>query len=445
MAIIRKASITKAFLPLFELKGNPRYAVFTEPLWGIPHTLYAPFLTLYMFSLGVEDANIGILVAVGMIVQMVASVFSGVLTDKFGRRKTNLVWDHLAWTVPCLIWAFAQDFRWFLAAALFNGLWPIGSNAWECLLVEDAEPNKIVQLFNWIYIAGLLAVFVAPISGILIGNLGLIPVMRVLLVFAVVSMSAKFILHFHFSKETQQGLVRLNETVGVPVSRLLLQYKGVLSQIFTTPATKRVLLLVIVLHIQQIISTTFLPLYITLDLGLPEQYLPWLTVVLRGAIMLSFFLVFQRILDRYSIHIVMLGGLVLYVGGYVLLLSIPAGVLLPFQGDYAPAATLLTIAVAALPLIIFTAIDACAAAVFLPRRDTLVIQNVDPAERARIRAMLMAIMLGAASPFGLVAGRLSGIDRRIPFMACLGLFLIMGIIVCMERRRGNETNQRATA
>ena len=410
--------IKRTFAPLFALRGNPRYAVFTEPLWGIPNALYAPFFTLFMYSLGVRDASIGILVTVGLIIQMVSSILSGVLTDKFGRRKTNLIWDHLAWSVPCLIWAFAQDFRWFLVAAFFNGLWPIGSNAWECLLVEDAEPKKIVQLFNWVYIAGLLAIFVAPISGLLIGQFSLVPVMRVLFIFAAISMSAKFILHFIFSTETRQGQVRLQETKNVSILNLLKEYKGVLLQIFATPATKRVLLLIIVLHIQQIIASNFFTLYVTQNLGLPEQYLPWLNIVFRGAIMLSFFLVFQRILDKFPIHHVMIWGLVLYIGGYALLISTPEGSLLP--------------------LILFTAIDACAAALLLPRRDTLVIHNVNPAERARIRAMLMAIMLGAASPFGFVAGRLSGIDRRIPFAVCIVLFIIIGYIVFLDRKKAEQ-------
>ena len=409
--------IKRILAPLFALKGNARYAVFTEPLWGIPFNLYFPFLTLFMFSLGVSDANIGILFAVGLIVQMVASVLSGVLTDKFGRRKTNLIWDHLAWTVPCLIWAFAQDFRWFLAAALFNGLWPIGSNAWECLLVEDEKPSKIVQLFNWVYIMGSISIFFAPISILFIRMFDLVPVMRVLLVFAAVSMSAKFIIHYLFATEPEQGVIRLKETAGVPIVRLLLQYSGVLKQIFTTPATRRVLMLIIVLHIQQL-STNFFALYITQDLGIPEEYMAWFPV-LRGVIMLIFFLVFQRILDRYPIYQVMIVGLVLYFGGYVLLLLTPAGFLLP--------------------LLLFTTIDACAAALFMPRRDTLVINNVNPAERARIRAMLMAIMLGVASPFAAMTGQLSELNRRIPLMASLGLFVVLGFIVWMERRKNDET------
>ena len=416
--------IKQIFAPLFALKGNPRYAVFTEPLWGIPFNLYIPFLTLYMASFGLMDADIGILLSVGLVVQMVAGVFSGVLTDKFGRRRTNIIWDTVAWTIPCLLWAFAQDFRWFLAAAIFNGLWPIGSNAWECLLVEDAKPNEIVNLFNWIYIAGLMAVFVAPLSGILIAMYSLEAVMRVLLVFAAVSMTAKFVCHFTFAKETKQGELRMQETKNVPIRHLLIEYKGVIAQIFTTKATLRVLLLITILNIQQLIASTFFSLYVVHNLGLREENLVVFSVV-RGAIMLLFFLIFQRILNRRPIYAVMLMGLALYICGYFLLIFAPSGLILP--------------------LIVFTALDACAAALFLPRRDSLVILNVNPAERARIRAMLMVIMVGATSPFGFIFGLLSGVDRRIPFAICILLFVLMGAIVLKERRNSNETSERAPA
>ena len=405
--------IKRSLAPLFALKGNTRYAVFTEPLWGIPFNLYAPFFQLYMFSLGVYDANIGLIVTIGLIVQMLASPLGGILTDKFGRRTTNLIWDHLAWTVPCLIWAFAQDFRWFVVAAIFNGLWPIGANSWECLLVEDENPDKIVQVFNWIHIAGLLAVFVAPISGLLVNSYGVVPVMRVLLVFAAVSMSAKFIVHYIYATETGQGKIRLQETKGVPIYKLLLGYGEVIALILKNPATLRILALITVLQIQQMIFNSFFALYVTENLGIPESHMVIFSIV-RGIIMLVFFLALQSFLNKLPIYSVMLVGIGLYIGAYVLLLAAPVNMMLP--------------------IIIFTMVDACATALFWPRRDTLVVNNVDPGERARIRAVLTAIMLGAASPFGFIAGQVAEIDRRIIFVACIGLFIIIAGIVYLEKR-----------
>ena len=51
---------------LINLKGNPRACVYTEPLWGIPYNLFFPYASVYMLSLGVKDAQIGLIASVGM-------------------------------------------------------------------------------------------------------------------------------------------------------------------------------------------------------------------------------------------------------------------------------------------------------------------------------------------------------------------------------------------
>jgi len=79
------------FAFLFSLKGNAKACIWTEPLWGIPFNLYTPFFTVYMFSLGILDAQIGILITAGRLVQMIAAIFGGVLTGKFGRRLTTFI------------------------------------------------------------------------------------------------------------------------------------------------------------------------------------------------------------------------------------------------------------------------------------------------------------------------------------------------------------------
>ena len=403
---------------LKSLKGNPRYCVLTEPLWSIPWALYSPFFAVYMFSLGLRDADIGILISVGLFVQMFTSLVGGIATDKFGRRLTTFIADLISWSVPVLIWAFAQDFRWFLVAVIFNGFWQISGVSWQCLLVEDAPQDKVVQLYNLIYIAGLLAVFFAPISGFFVGAYGVVPVMRVLFIITFISMTIKFVIFYIYSTETAQGKVRLAETANVPIWRMAYEYIGVLKQIFLTPATLRVLALITLLNIQQMTSANFFALYVTQDLEMPEQFLAWFPI-LRAAIMLTFFLGVQEKLNRFPQYAVMLIGLVVYICGFILLILTPAGVISL--------------------LLIFIALDACAAALFLPRRDALVIQNVDPAERARIMSLLVVIMLGISSPFGVIVGRLSGMDRRIPLIACVGLFVLMSVIVYMERKKGESS------
>lgn len=402
---------------LFSLKGNSKSCVYTEPLWAVPYNLYSPFFTLYMYSLGVKDVEIGILLSVGLFFQLFASLIGGVLTDKYGRRLTTFVVDFVAWTIPCLLWAFSQNFWWFLVAAIVNSVWQITSNSWQCLMVEDAEPHQLISIFNWVYIAGLLAVFFAPLSGFLIGRYSLVPVMRGLFIFAFVSMTAKFIILYRYSTETAQGRIRLQETKNISLFNMLLGYREVLTRIIKTPATVRVLCLVTLVSISQLISGNFFSLYVTQNLGMPEQFLAWFPI-LRAAIMLVFFFGVQNRLNERSIRTVMLTGLGLYIGGQALLLNTPAGSLFP--------------------LVLYTAMDACAAALFLPRRDTLLINNVNPEERARIMSLIQVIMLGITSPFGFVVGKMSDIDRRLPFILNLGLFVLMGCIVAMERKTASS-------
>jgi len=366
-----------------------------------------------MFNLGLEDADIGILISVGLFMQMFMAFIGGIFTDKFGRRITTFIADLISWSIPMLIWMLAQDFRWFLAAAMFNSVWQISGVSWQCILVEDAPKDKIVQLYNLIYIAGQLAVFFAPITAVFVGIHSVVPVMRVLFGITFVSMTFKFVIFYIYSRETAQGKIRMEETANIPVWKLAAECTSVVKQIFRTPATRRVLLLSTLLSIQQMASSNFFALYVTQDLRIPEQFLAFFPI-LRAVVMLVFFLGVQDRLNRFSQYAMMLLGLGLYVGSFSLLITMPPD----------------TVGL----LVVFTIIDACAAALFLPRRDAMVIQNVDPAERARIMGLLVVIILGISSPFGAIVGRLSGIDRRIPFAICVGLFVLMGIIVFMERK-----------
>jgi len=266
----------------------------------------------------------------------------------------------------------------------------------------------------------LLAVFFAPISGYFIGIYDLVTVMRILFGITFVSMTAKFVIFYILSTETGQGKIKLEETRDVPVWKLLLEYKAVMVRILRTPATWRVLIIISLLNIQQMTSANFFGLYVTQDLGIPEQFLA-LFPILRSGIMLLFFLNIQDRLNRYPQYIVMLVGLGAYITGFTLLVVTPPQTM-----------TL---------LIIFIIMDACAASLFLPRRDALVIQNVVPEERARIMSLLLVIMLGVSSPFGYIIGVLSEIDRRIPFIVCIGLFVLMGIMVYMEKGNSKKEAQ----
>jgi MFS family permease len=165
-----------------------------------------------MYALGVLDRQIGLIISVSMLLQVFTAAMGGIITDKMGRRKTTFFFDLLAWSVPTLIWMLARNFWWFLVAALFNSLWQVTNTSWQCLLVEDTEPRLLVDLYTWINIAGLLAVFFAPAATFLVGRFSLVPTVRFLYLLAFLSMTAKFIILYVWSTETNQGIRRMSET-----------------------------------------------------------------------------------------------------------------------------------------------------------------------------------------------------------------------------------------
>jgi DHA1 family tetracycline resistance protein-like MFS transporter len=212
---------------LTSLRGNQRGCVYTEPLWGIPYNLYAPYISIFMLAFGLSDKQIGLIVSISWGFQIFFALISGVITDKLGRRLTTLIFDILAWSVPALVSALAQNFWYFLAAGIINSVWRITHNSWTCLLVEDADQGQLVDIYTWIYIANIMVGFFAPLTGVLIGAFSLVPTMRGLYIFAAIMFTLKAIVTYQMTQETGQGRIRLHETRHQSLMDVLGGYKGV--------------------------------------------------------------------------------------------------------------------------------------------------------------------------------------------------------------------------
>ena len=81
-------------------------------------------------------------------------------------------------------------------------------------------------------------------------------------------------------------------------------------------------------------------------------------------------------------------------------------------------------------VLFYVFVAALAAALVNPRKDALLQLNIAPQERARLNALIMASTIALSSPFGYLAGWLSSLDRRLPFVFTLVLFVTAMIIIC---------------
>ena len=401
-------------------KGNPRTLVLIEPLWGIPYNLIAPFATLYMYTQGVTDVQIGTILSITMVIQVFFSFFAGILADKLGRKFTTMMGDFFGWALACLVWSVSHNFWLFLLAAILNCFEQINQTAWYCLLIEDAQPADLVGLYTWVSIGGLVAIFFAPLSGLLVNAYSVVPVVRVLYVLFSLTMLTKSLITLKFCKETKQGQIRRAETKGVSVLHMLGEYRHLIPKLLRDKGVLKAVAVSVILYITNMVSTNFFSLYVTQRLGLSENVLA-LFPILNAAVMLVFMVGIQHRLSSTRFRAPLWVGLGLYCVAAVVLILSPADSL----GF----------------VLVYVFVAAVAAALVNPRKDALLQLNIDVQERARLNALIMASTILLSSPFGYLAGWLSSLDRRLPFAFTFLLFAAAMVVVgrIKEPQVGEDT------
>lgn len=384
-----------------ELKGNPKWSICTEPLWFIPYSLFVPFQTLYMRKLGLSSVEIGTTVTVGFILQMFFALIGGVITDKMGRRKATVIFDTLGWTVPCLIWAFSQNFWWFLAAAAVNAAFQITNTSWNCLFIEDCPPKHITNAFTLIQMCGMLSVFFSPLAVFLVGKYDVVPVMRWLYFIAAISMLAKFLLLYYFGGETKVGKKRMEETKNLSYFSMMKGYGAVFLTMIKSGKMRLVVYFMALTNIIQIATTNFFSLYVTEELHLSDELVAVFPVI-RTLVMLAFVIGLQNLFQKLRMKVSFLVGFFMYIASHLLLLLTPEKNLLLVMG--------------------YTILEAAAYAVIIPRKDALMAHYVEQKERSRIYALYNVLMIGISVPFGSLIGWMFEVNPGLPFLFNIVLF-----------------------
>ncbi|MBS6195755.1 MAG: MFS transporter [Clostridiales bacterium] len=395
-----------------ELKGNPKWSICTEPLWFIPYSLFTPFQALYMRKLGLSSLEIGTTLTVSFILQMFFALIGGVVTDKMGRRKATVIFDTLSWSIPCLIWAFSQNFLWFLIAAAINASFQITNTSWTCLFIEDCPPKHITNAFTLIQMCGTLSVFFAPLAVVLVGKYDIVPVMRVIYFISAFSMLAKFLLLYRFGGETEVGRKRMEETKNISYFTLVKGYGTVFLKVIRSGKMRLVVYFMALTNIMQIATTNFFSLYVTEKLHLSDEIVAVFPVV-RTFVMLAFVVGLQNVFQKLRMKASFITGFLMYIASHLLLLLAPEKNLLLVIG--------------------YTILEASAYAVIIPRKEALTAHFVDVQERSRIYALYNVLMIGMSAPFGSIIGWMFECSPNLPFLFNIGLFVFSILLSASSR------------
>lgn len=400
---------------LLGLRGNGRASVYTEPMWGLSMMLVLPYASVFMLALGVHDTQIGLLATISMLSQVVFGLLSGVITDKLGRRRTTAVFDIIAWAIPCLIWAFAQNFWWFLVASIINGAWQVTQNSWDCLLVEDVRRAEIPKVYSLVKVAAEFSALFAPIAAILVSNLGLELAVRILYLNAFFIMSVKIWLLYRYTTETATGKIRMEQTRGVSIWKSLSEYRGVFGLIIRSKGTIFSLIIAAIVGAVALVNGTFWQVVINQRLGVPDALLPFFPMIRSLLSVLFFFTIIPQLTHARHLKAPTLIGFGVYLAGQLLLVAIPA------PDGAAVASTYALLGVCLL-------LDAFGAGILFMLAESLVALHVDRAERSRVMAIQRTAVMLATAPFGWISGWLSSMDRSWPFLLTSAL-LVLGLFV----------------
>ena len=416
-------NVPKVLTPIADslraFKGNSRTCILVEPIWGISYNLFVPYASLYMLSLGVNEAGIGAIASLGMILQMFWSLSGGWITDRLGRRRTSLIFDLISWSAPTLIWAFARDFKWFLAAAMLNSAVRVVHISWSCLFIEDSEPKQRVSLYTWISVAGTVSGFFAPAAGILVKTFGLVPATRALYFFAFVAMTTMFFLRNAFTKETEIGKQRIEESKRSNARATLAEYRDAFRILLSRRETLVAFLLSVLSNIHLQTRNSFLSVVLTKGVGLPPALISAFPPLAAATTLAVYLLVIPRIKRVRGALFLSLGANV--VGNLAIFFAPGADASGPIGASTLAAVILGTFAVAV------------GTGVAGPVVDAVLANSVDERKRATIMSIIYTLMFAISAPFGWLTGILAGAGKRLPALFAAASMLAASLLALRIR------------
>jgi MFS transporter, DHA1 family, tetracycline resistance protein len=400
-------------LILGSFKGNAKGCLIAEPMWGIPYNLYIAYTSLYMRALGCTAEQIGIVASVGLICEMLFSFAGGYVTDRLGRKRTTLIFDLIAWSIPTLIWAAARNFSYFIIAAVINSIVRIVFTSWTCLFVEDTPPRRRMYVYTWINVAGTLSGFFAPLAGLLVSRQGLVPAVRMLYLFAFLSMTVMFILRNHLTHETEIGYRKMKESKNLRFRDVLAEYRDIVGVLRKTPSTMFAFLIVFFGNIQMLYNRTFLSLLLREGLQFPLALIA-VVPALTSAMKMLIYVFIMPGLGRVNPSKALRFGLACSALGIVLLIAAPVGgIFMVFCGIL---------------------LESGGFAIASPFADALLANAIDDKHRAKIVSIFNTLLNGFMSPFGYIGGVLAGSAAKSPFILVLTTMTLSFLLVSPTKK-----------
>jgi uncharacterized membrane protein YeaQ/YmgE (transglycosylase-associated protein family) len=213
----------------------------------------------------------------------------------------------------------------------------------------------------------------------------------------------------------------MHETRDQHLGSLLMGQFSVFREILRTPQTLYTGGIMLVFAIYNLISSSFWGIIVTKKMLFPDDAISQFQFV-RAAVMILFFFVIMPRLSKLHFKLPMTGGFLLFLASQFLLINVP-------EKNYL-----------LLGLSVF--LEACSLATVNPLIERMTVLTINAKERARILSTLYLGIIIFTAPFGWLAGNLSTMNKDLPFVLNMGLFVI-GALLAYMAGQSSEKNQPA--
>lgn len=397
------------------LDGNAYYSIIMEPLWAVFGGMIFFYQPLYMKHLNVSEVQMGFLNSLAAVLAVLTSFVAGPITDRYGRKKTTLVFDLVCWSATMFVWAVSQNYWYFLIAVVLNSFNKISYISWTCLSVEDTPEDKRVYFFSLIMIINLASGIFAPIAGVLVDKIGVVYAMRIIYGLGFLSMTAMFLIRNKFVKETELGKKLMKQHSEITIKDKIKDYKEAILYFYNSKVTLLVFFILLIGQLQ-ISFLYFQAVYLKDVVGIKESLtsmVPGISAITNLVVYFGFMEVLRRRGDKFSL---VTGLLLNTIGVFLLILVRPKGYIL---------------------LLISTIFMAAGNLITITFRETIWNNVIGEKERAKVFSAASSLIALITIPAGYLSGYMYKLNPVYPFLVSVVLYLVGTYIAVVVKRMDN--------
>ena len=183
----------------------------SDMIFMLGGNLWWTFQPLYILALGASKEELGMLLMFGSAMMLFPQIPGGILSDRYGRKKVILAGAVLR-LIPPIIFLLANNWTLFFPGLFINSLSMVDAPAWNALLVESI-PNDSRGTAYSIYrmMVSISGIFTAPVGGILMDSMGVIPGTRLCLISNEALLLLYTLIIWRFIKEAKDNNAGKNE------------------------------------------------------------------------------------------------------------------------------------------------------------------------------------------------------------------------------------------